>query len=121
MIGAAPRRTSMRSTLVRSSVTSDGLKAPPHGTPSTTRRKASGVRGAQTFRAGRYGGAEGHGAIESARALFVLTLDEEEDVEGCRRGGGACRSRDGDWRWARRPRGCRCQKPRRLRRYTLRA
>src|SRR5947209_3148652 len=39
--GAAPRRISIRSTSVRSSVGRSGLNAPPHGTPSTTSRNAS--------------------------------------------------------------------------------
>src|SRR5436305_5004849 len=42
--GAEPRRISMRSTLARSRLGRAGLKAPPQGTPSTTRRKASNSR-----------------------------------------------------------------------------
>ena len=42
--GAAPRRISMRSTLLRSRLGRAGLKAPPQGTPSTTSRKASNSR-----------------------------------------------------------------------------
>src|SRR5262245_10965006 len=49
MTGAAPRRTSIRSTSERSRVASAGLKAPPHGTPSTTRRKASNSRRPQSM------------------------------------------------------------------------
>ena len=41
MTGAGPRRISMRSRSWRSSVLRAGLNAPPQGTSSTTRRKAS--------------------------------------------------------------------------------
>jgi hypothetical protein len=47
MTGAGPRCTSMWSTSRRSSVASAGLKAPPHGTPSTTSRNASNSRSPQ--------------------------------------------------------------------------
>ena len=45
--GAEPRRISMRSTSTRSRLGRAGLKAPPQGTPSTTRRKASNSRNPQ--------------------------------------------------------------------------
>ena len=45
--GAGPRSTSMRSTSRRLAVAIAGFRAPPHGTPSTTRRNASNSRNPQ--------------------------------------------------------------------------
>ena len=95
--GAGPRSTSIRATSRRLNVEMAGFRAPPHGIPSTTRRKASNSRRPQNSGTALAGPASPPGAIAMPVASARASL--REVAPRARRSAPEITSIDADTSW----------------------